>query len=109
MLLDEGDETLVRLRGGDVPRDEVLPDEERDLVRAPADVAEVGVGHLAGSVHDAPHDGDLETLEVRGPLLDAARRLLEIEQSAPARRAGDELRLRGAHARPLEDVEGERP
>ena len=42
-----------------------------------------------------------------GAALDARRRLLEVEEGPAARRAGDELRPRGAQPRPLEDAIGE--
>ena len=45
--------------------DESFHDEQGDLVLAPTDVAEVGVGHLARAVDDAAHDGDLDALQVR--------------------------------------------
>ena len=43
-------------------------------------LAEVGVGHLAGAVDDAAHDGDFYALEVDGGFLDAGGGALEIEK-----------------------------
>ena len=84
-----------------------MPDVEVDLVRRSADVAEVGIAHLARTVDDAAHDGDLHALEVRGRGADAGGGLLNVVVRAPAGGAGDVLGLRQAHARGLKDVEGE--
>ena len=70
VFANEVDEALVSVGGGDVAGYHFFADEEGDLVLAPADVAEVGVGHLAGAVHDAAHHGDLESLQVGGAVLD---------------------------------------
>ncbi len=101
------DQLLVGLLGGDVFLDAVLPDVEVDAARTAADVAEVGVGHLAGAVDDAAHDRDLDPLEVLGLRFDALGGLLQVEERAPAGGAGDELGLADAQAARLQDVEGQ--
>ena len=84
-----------------------LPTYRLTLPGRAADVAEVGVGHLAGAVHDAAHDRDLHAGQVAGDVLDLVRDRLEVEQGPAARRAGDVLRLRDARAARLEHVERE--
>ena len=64
MLADELDEAGDGLFLVYATDDAFLADVEIDATRAAADVSEVGVRHLARSVHDASHDGDLEALEV---------------------------------------------
>ena len=72
-----------------------------------ANIAEIRIGHLAGAVHDAAHDGDLHALQVAGAGADALRSRLEVEEGAAAARAGDELGLHAARACALKDVVGE--
>ena len=76
-----------------------LADVEIDLARRAADVAEIGVGHFAGAVHDAAHDGDLHALEMRGRGFDFRGRGLEIEERAAAARAGHVVGLENARRR----------
>ena len=84
-----------------------LADVEVDLAGRAADVAEIGVGHFAGAVDDAAHDGDLHALEVVGRGLDAGGGGLEIEERAAAGGAGDVIGLENAAAGRLQDVVGE--
>jgi hypothetical protein len=107
VLADEGDQAGVGVGLGDVVLDAVRPDVEVDFAGGAADVAEVGVGHLAGAVHDAAHDGDFHALEVAGLGADALGGGLQIEEGAAAARAGDEFGLRDARPGALEDVVGE--
>src|SRR5262245_14598823 len=88
---DEVDEPIHGLGLGDVALDALVTDVEVDAPRAAADVAEVGVGHLSRPVHDAPHDRDLELLQVPQASLDALRRRLQVELRAAAGGAGDEV------------------
>src|SRR4051812_12047036 len=67
---------------GDVVLDAGLADVEIDLPRGATDVAEIGVGHLAGAVYDAAHDGELHALEVTGLGADALGGRLQIEERA---------------------------
>eukprot|EP00965_Chrysotila_dentata_P236446 6201318-Pleurochrysis_carterae.AAC.1 len=48
----------ARLLVGDGAAHDLLADVEVDLARRAADVAKVGVGHLARAVDDAAHDRD---------------------------------------------------
>ncbi len=84
MVPDQLDQPLVGLGRRDVLGHHLLADEEGDLARAPAHVAEVGVGHLARAVDDAAHDGDLDALQVPGARLDARGGLLQVEERASA-------------------------
>jgi len=52
----------------------------------PPNIAEVRVGHLAGPVYDAAHDGYLDSLEVPCPQADPLRRRLQVEKRAAATR-----------------------
>ena len=81
---------------------------EADLAGAGAHVAVVGVGHLAGAVDDAAHDGYLEALHLAGGRLDARYGGAQVVEGAPAARATDILRAADPLARGLEDRELER-
>mmetsp|Transcript_70450 Transcript_70450/g.206610 ORF Transcript_70450/g.206610 Transcript_70450/m.206610 type:complete len:898 (+) Transcript_70450:80-2773(+) len=105
LVPDKLHEPVDGLLRGDGPLNAVVPNVEVNLAHAAAHVAEVSVGHLAGSVHDAAHDGDADAGQVPGAILDLRGSLLEVEQGAAARRAADELGLGDAHARRLEQVE----
>ena len=91
VLFDQGDEAGVGLGLGEVVLHTGLADVEVDFARGAADVAEIGVGHFAGAVYDAAHDGELHALEMAGLRADALGGGLEIEKRAAAARAGDEL------------------
>ena len=104
------DQVLEALDGfgfGDVEFHRGLADVEVDLAGRAADVAEIGVGHFAGAVDDAAHDGDFDALEVDGGRLDARGGGLQIEERAAAGGAGDVIGLEDAGAGRLEDVVGE--
>ena len=104
---DELDEAVVGLGLGDVVLDALLADVEVYLAGGAADVAEVGVGHFAGPVDDAAHDGDFDAFEVSGLGADALGGALEVEEGAAAAGAGDEFGFGDAGAGALEDVVGE--
>jgi len=107
VVFDQVDEAVEGLGGGDVILHAFLADVEGDFAGCAADVAEVGVGHLAGAVHDATHDGDGHALEVVGAGADFLRDGLEVEEGAAAARTGDELGLGNTCAGALQDVVGE--
>ena len=107
MLADEVHEAVHGIGFGDVELDGGLADVEVDLAGRAAHVAEVRVRHLAGAVHDAAHDGDLHAFEVLGAGLDARGDGLEVEERAPAARAGHVVGLEAAATGGLEDVVGE--
>ena len=84
------DELLDHLRFGH-HGDVLALDEQMATLVAGGD-PEVGIGGLAGTVHDAPHHGDLQR-DLR-----SAKRLHRlvgdgdhVDLGAPARRAGDEI------------------
>ena len=106
MVLDELDELVARRVVVDAPLHHLLPDVEVNLAGRASDVAEIRVGHLARTVHDAAHDRDGHAGEVPGALGDGGGHLLQVEERAAAGRARDVLRLGVAHARALEEAEG---
>ena len=62
VLLDQVDQPLHRFSFRDVELHRCLADVEVDLVRRTADITEIGIGHFAGPIDDAAHDGDADTL-----------------------------------------------
>ena len=107
MLADEVHQSLDGFVFGNVEAHWLLADIEVDLVRCPADVAEIGVCHFTRPIHDAAHDGDLHPLEVIGAGLDACGDRLKIEERAAAARAGDVVSLEGSASGGLQNVEGQ--
>src|SRR6516165_9020730 len=65
-----------------------LADVEIHFSRRAADVAEIRVGHFAGTVHNATHDGDLYTFQMQGGRFDFRCGGLQIEKSPSAGWAG---------------------
>src|SRR5216683_90847 len=59
VVANEIDQTLVGLRLRHGFFDDLFAHVQVDVAWRAADVAEVGVGHLARAVDDAAHDGDL--------------------------------------------------
>ena len=80
---------------------------EVNLVRGAAHVAEIGIAHLTGAVHDAAHDGDFDAFQVTGSLADAGGGFLNIVMRAATGRAGNVLRLAQAHTGGLQDIEAQ--
>ena len=107
VFFDEVDEAVDGFGFGDIEFHGGLADVEIDFAWGAADVAEVGVGHFAGAVDDAAHDGDADPFEVAGGGADFLGRGLEIEECAAAARAGDVIGFEDADAGGLEDVVGE--
>ena len=105
---DELDETRVGFGGGDAFFDAGFADVEIDLSRGAADVAEVGVGHLARAVDDTAHDRDLDAFEMAGLRFDALGRALQIKERATAGGTRDVFGFRDANAGTLQDVIDER-
>ena len=79
---------------------------EGHAARSGPHVTIVGVGHLAGTVDYATHDGDLEALHSLGGLLHAAQGALQVKEGAAAAGAGDVLGTGEAQARGLENRQG---
>src|SRR5262245_54668509 len=86
VLADQINEALDGFAFGNVEFHRLLANVKIDLVRGAADVAEVGIRHLAGTVHYATHDRDLHTFEMLGALFDPGGDGLEIEEGAAATR-----------------------
>src|SRR5271169_4952569 len=105
VVFDEVDEAGDGFGFGDVEFDGGFADVEVDLAGRAADVAEVGIGHFAGAVDDATHDGDLDALEVVGRFADFRRGGLEIEERAATGGTRDVVGLEDAVADRLQDVE----
>ena len=81
-----------------------LADVEIHFAGRAADVAEIRIGHFAGTVHDASHDRDLYAFQVQGGCFNFRCRGLQIEQRPSAGRAGDIISLENARAGCLQDV-----
>src|SRR5438309_716784 len=64
VLADEGYQALVGFSFGHGFFDDFFAHVQVDLARRAADVAKVGIGHFAGAVHHAAHDGDLHAFQV---------------------------------------------
>ena len=84
-----------------------LADVEIHLAGRTADIAEIRVSHLARSVDDTTHDGDLDALEMGGGRLDAGRRALKVEECPSAARAGDIVGLEDSCPGGLKNIVGE--
>lgn len=104
VFFDQVHEALDGFLLGDVELHGGLADVEIDLAGGSADVAEVGIGHLAGAIHNAAHDGDAHAFEVAGGFADLLGGVLQIEERAPTARAGDVVGLEDADAGGLQDV-----
>ena len=107
MFADEVDEAVYGLGLGDVEFYGGLANVEVHLAGGAADIAEVGVGHFAGAVYYAAHDGDFHAFEVTGGGFDAGGGFLEVEQCAATAWAGDIVGFENADACGLEDVVGD--
>ncbi len=79
MLPDQILETINRFRFGDIEFYGGFADVKIHFTWRAPDIAKVRVGHLAGTVYDAAHDGNFHALEVHGRGFDSRRRGLEIE------------------------------
>lgn len=88
---------------GDTGFDDIAFSVERDFAAGGADIAVIGVGHFAGAVDDAAHDGDIEAFEVAGGVADLVEHGGEIELCASARRASDIFDLGFSEVHGLED------
>ena len=106
VFADEVYEAIDGLGLGDVEFYGCLADIEVDLARGATDIAEVGVGHFAGAVYDAAHDGDFHAFEVAGGCFDSRGGCLEVEKGAAAAWAGDIVGFENADPSGLEGVVG---
>ena len=110
-LLNEGDEALDGIFLGNVLFDALLVLVERDLASGSADIAVISICHLAGTVHDATHDANLEGAVASIGLgfllhggLNAADGVLQVVKCASAARTGDVLRLVHLYASRLQNA-----
>ncbi len=88
MFADQIFQPIDRFRLGDIEFHRRFADLEIHFARRTADVAKIRVRHFARAVHNAPHDRNLYSLEMRRRCLDFRRRGLQIKQCSSARRAG---------------------
>ena len=72
-----------------------------------ADVAEIRIGHFAGTVYDTSHNCDLYALQVRGGCFDFRCRGLEIKQRPSAGWTRDIIGLENPGTRCLQNVVGQ--
>jgi hypothetical protein len=73
MVLDELDETFVGFCFRNALLDKLFANVEVHSARPADDVAEVGISHFTGAIHDTPHDCDLHTGQMLCPGADARR------------------------------------
>ena len=104
MFADQVLEKIDRLGFGNIELHWGTTDIEIDLPWSSTDVAEIGIGHFAGAIDDAPHDGDFYALEMSGRLLNFSGGGLEIKERASATRASDIVSFEGASAGGLEEI-----
>jgi len=107
MLANQIFESIDCFCFGDVELHRCFADVEIHFAGPAADVAKIRIGHFAGTVHDASHDGDLYAIQVRGGCFDFRRCGLQIEQRPSAGRARDVISLEDARAGCLQDVVGQ--
>ena len=81
VFADEVDEAVYGFGVGDVEFYGCLADIEIHFAGGSDDIAEVGIRHFAGAVHDAAHGGDFHAFEVAGGGFEASCGFLEVEQS----------------------------
>jgi len=104
VLANEINETFDGFDFGDVELDRPFADIKIDLAGRAADIAEIGIGHFAGAVHDATHDRDLHAFQMGRAFFDPGGDGLEIEQGSSAGRAGDVVGLETPATSRLEDI-----
>ena len=93
--------------GGDVLDDAFLAFVDGDAAGTGADIAVIGISHLAGAVYDAAHHAYLQPLQVLGGFLHFFQGLLQVEQGASAAGTGYVFCLGGAQTHGLEYVKFE--
>ena len=92
---------------GNVELHRRLADVEIHFPRRAADVAKIGIRHLAWAVYNASHDRDLYALQMHCCGFNACGRGLQIEERPSTGRAGDVVGLENPGASRLEDVVGQ--
>ena len=107
MFLDEIYEVLVCFGLGNVVSDAGLADVEIDLRGSATDVAEIRIGHLAGTIHDTAHDCDFDALKVTGFFAYALCRGLQVEERSAAAWTSDELGFRNSGSCSLKNIVSE--
>mmetsp|Transcript_64883 Transcript_64883/g.107607 ORF Transcript_64883/g.107607 Transcript_64883/m.107607 type:complete len:483 (-) Transcript_64883:1252-2700(-) len=76
-----------------------------NLARNSANVPEIGVRHLPGTIHDTAHDSNGNTWQMPGLLSNLRSHFLEVEQRPATRWARDEFCFGVTHAAALELAE----
>ena len=83
-----------------------LPAVERNLAAGRSDITVVSVGHLARSIHYAPHDCNFQPFEMAGGGFDTVDGAFQIVQSAAAPWAADVFGFCELDAGGLQDAVG---
>ncbi|MFM1944159.1 MAG: hypothetical protein RI897_3141 [Verrucomicrobiota bacterium] len=107
VFADEVDQSIDSFCFGNIEFHWGFSDVEVDFPGGTSDVAEVGIGHFAGAIDDAAHDGDFDSFEVVGACFDVGGDGLEVEESSAAAGAGDVIGFEATAAAGLEDIVGE--
>ena len=106
MLTDQINEPVDGFVFRDIEFHGRFADVEIDLSGGSADVAEIGIGHFAGSIDDAAHHGDADPLEVTGGGADFLGGGLQIEEGTAAAWAGHVVGFEDADTGGLKDIVG---
>ena len=107
MLANQIFESIDGFCFGNVEFHRGLADVEIDFAGRAADVAEIGVGHFAGPIDDASHDGDLHAFQMQGGCFNFRGRGLQIEQRSSAGWAGHIISFENPRAGRLQNVVGQ--
>src|SRR4030095_69098 len=76
---------------------------ERNLSGTAAYISKIGIGHFPGTIHDAPHDGNLYSLEMVSNVANFSSGFLEIKKSSSAGGTRNIFGLRDPGPRSLQD------
>ena len=91
--INEFKKTFNSFGFGNISDDAFLTAVEIDLSRTGANITEIGIGHLARSVHDTSHYTNLETFHVLSGFLYAGYCGAEVVEGATASGTGDIFRF----------------
>src|SRR5438093_13572895 len=107
MLTNKIDQTIDGFGFRDVEFDGRFANVEVDLAGGAAHITEIRVGHFAGTIYDAAHNGDLHSFEVFGAGFDARGHRLQVEQRSATGGASHIVGLERAAAGGLKNVIGQ--
>ena len=88
MFFYQCQQSLYGLLLWDIALDDLCAAIEGDLARSCSDVAEIGICHLARTIHDATHYCDFQPVEVSRCCLYFCQSLLQVEECSAATGAG---------------------